>query len=83
MLFLFGSTSLEEAVFSRVSRLDSELCAQLTGMLLEMPPLRLARLLRDDCQLRQAVSVARAEYIRYTRVSWADRLAVTCVNCSL
>ncbi|XP_043188971.1 polyadenylate-binding protein 1-A-like isoform X2 [Amphibalanus amphitrite] len=64
-----GSLTLGEAVFARVSRLDSELCAQLSGMLLEMPPLRLARLLQDEGRLREAVAAARAEYLRYTGAS--------------
>ncbi|XP_037082777.1 uncharacterized protein LOC119103368 isoform X3 [Pollicipes pollicipes] len=61
-----GSTSLEEAVFMQVSQLDSELCAQVTGMLLELPPLRLARLLQDGARLGEAVRAARAEYLRFT-----------------
>ncbi|XP_037082776.1 uncharacterized protein LOC119103368 isoform X2 [Pollicipes pollicipes] len=59
-------TSLEEAVFMQVSQLDSELCAQVTGMLLELPPLRLARLLQDGARLGEAVRAARAEYLRFT-----------------
>ncbi|XP_037082537.1 protein obstructor-E-like [Pollicipes pollicipes] len=59
-------TSLEEAVFMQVSQLDSELCAQVTGMLLELPPLRLARLLQDGARLGEAVCAARAEYLRFT-----------------
>ncbi|KAF0288387.1 Polyadenylate-binding protein, cytoplasmic and nuclear [Amphibalanus amphitrite] len=67
--------TLGEAVFARVSRLDSELCAQLSGMLLEMPPLRLARLLQDEGRLREAVATARAEYLRYTGASQAAAAA--------
>ncbi|XP_043241934.1 embryonic polyadenylate-binding protein-like isoform X2 [Amphibalanus amphitrite] len=46
-------------------------------MLLEMPPLRLARLLQDEGRLREAVAAARAEYLRYTGASQVAAAAGT------
>ncbi|XP_071534289.1 uncharacterized protein [Panulirus ornatus] len=57
--------SLGVALFQAVSALEQELCAQITGMLLELPVLTLTQLLNDDRALKEAVNKARGEYMKY------------------
>lgn len=51
-----------------MSQVDSELCAQLTGMLLELDITTIQNLLKEPDLLKQAVFKAKQEYIKYTQV---------------
>ncbi|KAK3869385.1 hypothetical protein Pcinc_025301 [Petrolisthes cinctipes] len=59
---------LGSAVFQAVAGLEQELCAQVTGMLLELPGSTLTHLLSHPPSLSQAVAKARAEYMAYIKV---------------
>lgn len=57
--------SLGMALFHSVSILESELCAQVTGMLLELPIPTITQLLNNEEALNEAVIKARGEYLKY------------------
>ncbi|XP_042231115.1 uncharacterized protein LOC121872430 isoform X5 [Homarus americanus] len=59
--------SLGMSLFQAVSVLESELCAQVTGMLLELPIPTVTRLLSDVEALKEAVNKARNEYLRFVK----------------
>ncbi|KAG7163825.1 Pogo transposable element-like 8, partial [Homarus americanus] len=60
--------SLGMSLFQAVSVLESELCAQVTGMLLELPIPTVTRLLSDVEALKEAVNKARNEYLRFVKM---------------
>ncbi|KAK8405507.1 hypothetical protein O3P69_001815 [Scylla paramamosain] len=57
--------SLGVALFQAVSQLEQELCAQVTGMLLELPVSSVTRLLSDRNLLMEAVKKSREEYLNF------------------
>lgn len=59
--------TLGEELFYAVSQVDSELCAQLTGMLLELDVSVIQHLISDTDALHKAVLKAKQEYIRYSQ----------------
>lgn len=59
--------TLGEELFLAVSQVDSELCAQLTGMLLELDVSVIQHLISDIDALREAVLKAKQEYIKYSQ----------------
>lgn len=59
--------TLGEELFLAVSQVDSELCAQLTGMLLELDVSVIQHLISDTDALREAVLKAKQEYIKYSQ----------------
>ncbi|KAF2364639.1 Polyadenylate-binding protein/Hyperplastic disc protein [Trinorchestia longiramus] len=58
---------LGEKLFLSVVQHESELCAQVTGMLLELPLTRLLSLLADDDELKLKVKCARENYLSYIK----------------
>lgn len=60
--------TLGEDLFHAVSQVDSELCAQLTGMLLELDVSVIQNLISDTVALNKAVLKAKQEYIKYSQV---------------
>ena len=64
--------TLGEELFHAVSQVDSELCAQLTGMLLELDVSVIQHLISDTNALREAVLKAKQEYIRYSQVRFTN-----------
>lgn len=57
--------SLGVALFQAVSQLEQELCAQVTGMLLELPVSSVTQLLTDRNLLMAAVKKSREEYLNF------------------
>lgn len=55
---------LGDRLFEKVAEMESELCAQITGMLLEMDISKIKRLLEDSSLLESNVTTARIEYLR-------------------
>lgn len=55
---------LGDELFHKVSDIETELCAQVTGMLLEMDRGMLQALLQDQMKLENAVNHAKLEYLR-------------------
>lgn len=55
-------------MFASVSEVDSELCAQITGMLLELSVSDILNLLSDSESLIQAVKKAKEEYLKFVQV---------------
>ncbi|ROT75666.1 hypothetical protein C7M84_005772 [Penaeus vannamei] len=52
-------------LFQEVSEIEQELCAQVTGMLLELPVSSLTQLLKNQEALKEAVIKAKKEYLKY------------------
>ncbi|XP_068217055.1 uncharacterized protein [Palaemon carinicauda] len=59
--------SLGGALYQAVSSIEHELCAQVTGMLLELPVSVVSQLLDDEAALKEAVTRARREYVRFSQ----------------
>ncbi|XP_066977588.1 uncharacterized protein [Macrobrachium rosenbergii] len=59
--------SLGMALYQAVSSVEHELCAQVTGMLLELPVSVISQLINDEAALKEAVTKARQEYIRFSQ----------------
>lgn len=57
---------LGEELFHKVSDIESDLCAKITGMLLELDANTIKQLLSDEEQLCKAVVKAKREYVEYT-----------------
>lgn len=57
--------SLGVALFQAVSQVEQELCAQVTGMLLELPIPSVTQLLADRELLAEAVTKSREEYLNF------------------
>ncbi|XP_045604057.1 polyadenylate-binding protein 4 [Procambarus clarkii] len=66
--------SLGVALFQMVSMLESELCAQITGMLLELPIPTITQLLQDERALNEAINKARSEYLKYIQEDHAEEV---------
>ncbi|XP_076029706.1 uncharacterized protein LOC143018281 isoform X2 [Oratosquilla oratoria] len=70
--------ALGPQLFAAVADIDQELCAQLTGMLLELPLSSLASLLTNRDELQKAARKARTEYLRFIqekesyKIEWSD-----------
>ncbi|RZF44038.1 hypothetical protein LSTR_LSTR015589 [Laodelphax striatellus] len=69
---LLKKQSLGDDLFVAVSQIDSELCAQLTGMLLELDYATIQSLIDDPLHLKQAVRRAKQEYIKFTNGDLKD-----------
>ncbi|XP_063588753.1 uncharacterized protein LOC134765888 [Penaeus indicus] len=52
-------------LFQEVSEIEQELCAQVTGMLLELPVSSLTQLLKNQEALKEAVMKAKREYLKF------------------
>lgn len=52
-------------LFQEVSEIEQELCAQVTGMLLELPVSSLTQLLKNREALKEAVMKAKGEYLKF------------------
>lgn len=60
---------LGETLFAKVASIDSELCAQITGMLLELDVPVIEELISDPNKLTTVALQAKAEYIKFTKGS--------------
>lgn len=60
---------IAEQLFLKVAAYDSQLCAQITGMMLELDLTTLKHLIDNPKELHVAVSKAREEYMKYTQGS--------------
>lgn len=60
---------LGEELFYKVSDIESDLCAKITGMLLELDTNTIKQLLGDEELLCKAIIKAKKEYVEYTNVS--------------
>lgn len=58
---------IAEQLFLKVAAYDSQLCAQITGMMLELDITTLKHLIDNPKELHVAVSKAREEYMKYTQ----------------
>nr|XP_027213587.1 uncharacterized protein LOC113806634 isoform X1 [Penaeus vannamei]XP_027213588.1 uncharacterized protein LOC113806634 isoform X1 [Penaeus vannamei] len=65
-------------LFQEVSEIEQELCAQVTGMLLELPVSSLTQLLKNQEALKEAVIKAKKEYLKYITVLCCQLQPIYC-----
>ncbi|CAL4089086.1 unnamed protein product, partial [Meganyctiphanes norvegica] len=61
--------SLGTVLYQAVSVYEQELCAQVTGMLLELPVAVVSKLITSDKELQLAVDKAKNEYLSFIKVN--------------
>ncbi|KAK9496860.1 hypothetical protein O3M35_012918 [Rhynocoris fuscipes] len=60
---------LGEELFYKISEIESDLCAKITGMLLELDTNTIKELINDEQLLSKAIVKAKKEYVEYTNQS--------------